>query len=510
MTGSAFRERIGMAAMLVVAGLAMLWPAYINGGPFWFPDTSSYIRGADAATVVATGSPSEWSDRITIIAPDEADAGKNASAPTGRSQPERSASPATSRKVVPDRPVLMNRSIYYGFFLYAPMRFFGPWGAIVLQAFAIAACLMLVLSVVTRRMAAWRQTAMAATLTGLIVFTPLPFYASMLMPDVWSGVLIALLATAICFAARTTRTETILLLAGSAAIATFHMTHILLAVAVAMAGVVLVAGVADKLRGLAMGVGVAAFGYLSSVVFAVAVENHLGKEPLSPPFLTASLVDDGPGVPFLKTHCPSAEPQNAYAICDDLARLPMQSDTLLWSLEDSTGLFQTASVQRQRAIAGQDKRFFLSVVAHDPLRYAQTVIVATWRSLTDFELDNFNYPMRRDSVVDNYPPAIAADVAATRAMHAEMPTQFSVTATIATIVVSLAVIIWLACTKFGIFSRDSRFALVLVLGVLANAAICGALSKPDARYTMRMYWLLPFAACALIVRQRENDRRSAV
>ncbi|MGB3738783.1 MAG: hypothetical protein WA948_05450, partial [Pontixanthobacter sp.] len=331
------------------------------------------------------------------------------------------------------------------------------------------------------------------------------YYASILMPDVWSGVLIALLAAAICFRKRATRGEMAVLLSASALIATFHMTHILIAGSIAIAAAILVTDMQGKVRGMAIGVGVAAFGYLSSVLFAVAVERQLGMEPLSPPFLTASLVDEGPGVAFLETHCPATSQNAAYAICDDLARLPMQSDTFLWSLEPQIGLFQTASPARQRAIASEDKRFFLSVVMHDPVQYTQTVIGKTWGSLVDIDLNNFNYnAVRRASVKDNYPPAIGADISATRSMDATMPTQYAVIATMVTIIMSTGLIAWIAFVKFGVFSRDSRFALMLVLGLLANAAICGALSKPDARYSMRMYWLLPLAACALIIRRRDT------
>jgi hypothetical protein len=43
----------------------------------------------------------------------------------------------------------------------------------------------------------------------------------------------------------------------------------------------------------------------------------------------------------------------------------------------------------------------------------------------------------------------------------------------------------------------AAFFLLLVLGILINAAICGAFSTPRGRYQMRLIWVLPLAALAM-------------
>ncbi len=45
---------------LVAAAMALLWPAFYNHQPFFFPDTTAYVRGADAAVFKLTGIPSAW------------------------------------------------------------------------------------------------------------------------------------------------------------------------------------------------------------------------------------------------------------------------------------------------------------------------------------------------------------------------------------------------------------------------------------------------------------------
>ena len=44
----------------IVAAGALMWPALYNGQPFFFPDTTAYIRAPDAALQKLTGLSSPW------------------------------------------------------------------------------------------------------------------------------------------------------------------------------------------------------------------------------------------------------------------------------------------------------------------------------------------------------------------------------------------------------------------------------------------------------------------
>ena len=79
------------AAALVVLVGAFVWPALFNGQPFFFPDTTAYIRGADAGIQSTFKHKSAWS-----VAPE---AGKSVSS-------------------IADKTVLTGRSPYYGALLY--------------------------------------------------------------------------------------------------------------------------------------------------------------------------------------------------------------------------------------------------------------------------------------------------------------------------------------------------------------------------------------------------------
>ena len=58
------KRRLLNVTVAVVIAVALLWPAYLNGEPFYMADTASYLRGADSAIHYLTGQSSAWTDGI--------------------------------------------------------------------------------------------------------------------------------------------------------------------------------------------------------------------------------------------------------------------------------------------------------------------------------------------------------------------------------------------------------------------------------------------------------------
>ena len=512
--GMPLSQRLLQAIAVVATALALLWPAYVNGGPFWFPDTSTYIRGADAATVFVTGSPSEWSDRLTIAEP-AAPATTAQGAGTAASTPAQAVQAPPLR---PTRPVLTGRSIYYGFLLYAPMRMLGPWGAVLLQALLVAGLLLFCGSIILRQLPAMERKWPIAALGVLIALTPLPFYTAMLMPDVFSGLLILILATSIVLWRHLSLAEKSVLIGSAAVIATFHTTHMLIAAAMAVGGAAIQfafsTGKRAIWRPIAVVLPVLATGLAASAAFTMSVAHALDTEPFSPPFLSARLTAAGPGAEFLQRDC-AADP-DAWALCEHRARLPRISDTFLWSENAQGGaVFQVAGLQAQARMAREDKRFFAAVLADDPFALIGVSLTSFASQLVSFNLLNFNPPVvSHADLVDKYPEAIARDIAQSRAGQRTMPTAFTVWASIATTLGSVIFLAWLALRVArdgkGLSNNQWRLLVLILFGVIANAAICGALSGPHARYQMRLVWLVPFvtmAVAAALGRAAEPHRR---
>ncbi|WP_228243479.1 hypothetical protein [Porphyrobacter sp. GA68] len=497
----------------MVAALALLWPAFVNGGPFWFPDTSNYVRAADGAAVFVTNSPSVWSDRLQVDRPPAGNPGAV----------EELANPALdgsriSGEIKPTRPVLVGRSIYYGFLLYAPMRLFGPWGAVFLQALIVAGILLITASIISREIGRMPPGPTAALVAALLIASPLPFFTSMLIPDVYSGLLVLCFATVVAFWSRLRKVELIALIAICAVIATFHTTHILIVAAAGIVAAVFALG-GNRMRAILIALPIVAAGALSVAAFNLAVSFALGERPVSPPFLSARLTDAGPGTVFLQERCGDAGVD--FVLCRYRDRLPVPSDAFLWDEKAATGVYQLFSDAERAQVSREDVPFFLAVLAHDPIGLVGVSLHSFVQQLFHFDMSSFNYSQDHvQSIGVKYPAPVAATIRPTLAANMAMPLLPTVMLTIAT---TLAALTMLAALFVQAERREGprhlawSWAALVLLAVLANAAICGALSGPHGRYQMRLIWLLPFVAGSLwVLRQRTSrpvttgaDRRAA-
>jgi len=86
-----------------------------------------------------------------------------------------------------------------------------------------------------------------------------------------------------------------------------------------------------------------------------------------------------------------------------------------------------------------------------------------------------------------------------------MPVRFVEWSTVVAVLASLLVIsrtLFMDVRQNGRLSSEGSWVAALVLGVLLNAAVCGALSTPKGRYQMRLIWVLPLAALVTLPRRK--------
>ena len=476
--------------LALLASLTLLWPALVNGGPFWFPDTPTYIRGADAAFVYVTGQRSEWSDRIKI-------------APTSAASAESKIEPGNAQagQITPTRPVLVGRSIYYGFLLYMFLSLGGPWLAVTAQCLGVGLlgtyAIWRVLHLAGSRHASKAWLAMPV----LAVVSPLAYFACMFMPDVYAGLGLLTLSVALAYWSRLSVVDRVVFLGSSAIMATFHSTHIL--IFAALTGVMVLRAILLRSKlsvPLVVGGVAIVAGLASNAIFAAGVRHATSVEPESPPFLTARLQEHELGLAFLKDTC--ADDGSTFVVCKYADRLPLDSDTFLWSEEQGEGIVQTIPATERRAMAAQDKPFFLAVAAHDPVRFAGVVVASTLEQLVSFDMLVFNYPHRApDDIAKAHPNAVTDHILATRAAHGTMPVQPMLIVSIVSALISTILALWLLVrfVRIGkVGDEISAFIALIIMGVLANAMICGALSGPKGRYQMRLIWIVPAAALVVV------------
>jgi hypothetical protein len=235
----------------------------------------------------------------------------------------------------------------------------------------------------------------------------------------------------------------------------------------------------------------------------------------------ARMIADGPGSAYLKAKCPEAK----LTVCRFVDRLPItDSDTFLWSDAAQGGVFEPSDSDTRRSLLAEENRFVLGTVLYDPLGSTIAVIRNTAIQLGSFGLDEFNYSRRYEAFFERLlPPPYFEVMKNTKTWAGTLPTQYlsivSLIVTLGTTLFTLFVVLG------GIRTREDKsvelrsdstgseaalkdFCKIVLVGILVNAFVCGALSGPHDRYEARVIWLVPVMALLLIMRSRRAKVRA--
>jgi hypothetical protein len=491
-----WRARMLSALAICVAAIILSWPSLINGGPFFIADTSAYIRGADAAISSQLGYRSAWSDKRDLYLRNDA-----AGADAEQAKPPRHGGAA--------HPPLLGRSVYYGAFLYVPVLLTTEQMGVFAQC-ALAALTIWLALLPWRRGPPGRWAAAYVLVCAILaLLTALPFTASLLVPDFLTGIACVSLISMLCFWDRYSRVEVGLLSALLCFAAIAHSSNLPLILALSISGLLMrLAGCRLSFRAAMFGVSAVLLGLAADAVFIAAVKSQTGMAPIRPPFLTARLIADGPGYEFLRAHCG----ERRFEVCRYVARTPGDSDQFLWS-NGQDGVFSTGGFETQRRLAEQDVAFAWSTVTTYPTEVLFSTIKATGRQLGLLNYDIWHGKEGGEPYysLDNLPPAVAARMGRTLSVHGRMPVEpFQ---TLDKVFAGLSLVVAITCLALLSRSRNAHLRaisaaiLLALVAILANAAISGGLSKPDARYHLKIVWILPLFVLIFVVAAGRFGRR---
>lgn len=496
--GAAAGAGLRRLALVLVGALVLCWAAVVNGGPFFHPDTQSYIRGPDVAVMKLLGPQfaSPWAThdpgRAAPAAP-----GAKAVRPGGHSYD--------------DGQVLAGRSIYYGALAWLGEITSGFWLTIFVQALAVAG----VIEILLRTSGHRRAWTYVAAVGGVAFATPAPMFVALLMPDIWAAVGLASFGVLIAFGSRLRRWEALLLTVLLAFGVLAHTSNLLLLAVLLGVALVLrwsMGAASPRIRlGMAAGATALATGLIGGWLFTFAVTHVAGAAPINPPFITARLVADGTGARFLESHCPAAR----FEACRYRAQRPQDADDFLWSLDPHKAVFATASPASRKALSQEQVRLALAVVAANPLAQVAASARNVLVQIGDSDLMNFNYKAGVRASLDAAVPAHRLGMFQRTLAYRElwplgaMQAWFNMVRFAAIVVIAGGLgALWRrrrdlepAASGLGVF------AVMIVAGVLANAAICGALSSPYGRYQARLDWLLPLTALLLVANLQVSSKR---
>jgi hypothetical protein len=469
-------------ALLTLLGI---WPALTNGQPFFYADTTAYVRGADLAISKLFGSrfSTDWAK-----------------------DPRRAIDLAsTSRSVVDEqkpgqRAILAGRSIVYGALLYLGEVFGGMWFSIILQS--LISTYLVFIFVVRVLGLGFRQFLICCAVLSLV--SPLPFFISYLMPDVFAGFLIlgfAILASGWdCLSRYECATVSAVLLFSVLS----HFSHLILLAALSVLAfgyLILAARPRRTSIGWLTAIATACVGIavLWEVTFSLAVSLTLGGPAIRPPFVMAKLVSML-GEPAVAKVCEA----NNFVVCRFQERFPIDDKTFLWSIDDHAGVFNVVDVQTKRLLSDEQSRFALAIIPPNLGRFIAGVSLDSLRQLAHISLDEYAYTTVGLQFFKERMPnpdfdRMAESLAARTDLYVVFGrTILNVAAVIAAVVTALllgAVFVWTGdnvsdINRERIWSAATR---ILLLGVVVNAIICGGFSDVNNRYEARVIWLVQLA-----------------
>ncbi len=495
--------RRGLAALAIGLGAAMLlWSALVNGRPSVFPDTALYYSQAEYLAE-AVGLVNRTSEAVP--------AGDPTALPARPGQPNVSATIDGARSPV------------YGLFLYALQRLGGLWLVAAVQALVLSATLSILFRAAAPRAG---ERLFLAWMALLSATTSLPFFATFAMPDVLAGAAGAALLGIMVYWDRLSVGARGVCMAVLVFAICAHRSNLLTACATAGLGaaglVALGVGRREAARRAAAVFASAALAGLASLLVFIPISRRAGEAVRDPPFLMARVIADGPGWRYLRHACGTGRP---FTVCRFRSLPPEDSDTLLWSNHSNSGLFGVASYPVRLRLEQEEVRFVLGALAYDPLgqllesgrnvgrQLAMTRVQSPLADPARFVGDAY---WRRTSLARIIPDAAACRspgrCASKIAAGPLEALQNLVLLGALAAGLGLGVTLARPAAAGGAAGDETRRVLAMLTltagFVLANAAVCGALSAPVARYQARLIWLLPAVVMLAFAALRQPEARS--
>jgi len=424
--------------------LALLLPALWNGYPLFFYDSGDYIDSAFSFT------PKVW------------------------------------------------RTLPYGLFLAVAQVRLSPWLPVTVQSLILAYLLWeLVLSFAPQR----PLTTMAVIVAVLTLGTGLPWFASQIMPDAFTGAMVLGLALLAFTTPARPRLALIALLTVIAICA--HASHLgtAIALAVTLAAMALF-GQHERPRVWLPAVVVLA-GLLATPLTHRLFTGEFYLSHSAPIMALGRLIQDGEAQIYLRRVCPQA----AYSLCpyvDELHAGEHGANDFLWG--QSSPFYKVNGWEHWQRFAPEARAIVIGTLRTRPLENLRAAFYSCLRQFTTFGTGSGLVPGLWEATnvqlayfPDQGPSYLAArqysgfDLSALSQLHVVVLSLFMLGGLV------------LALTPLGPGGHMRKLLLFLVVAALTNAAVTAVFSTPDDRYQARLVWL--FVPVVLLALGTSHPRR---
>lgn len=495
--------RVRKLLWIVAAILACLSVYLINGRPLFYFDTVGYIsQGHTGLYKLGFPAKSPLAQRMANI--------------KAQKEAEGIAEPAPDMtEIEAENTVDGSRSSVYALVSGLLARLHALEGLMVLNVAAVLIAVWLPLRVAVRRWGLPVPVSQAVALPIIVAsFGSLPFFVAYLMPDTFAPVLLLTIATLTVFGRGMRAWEVILALALGAFAIVSHLSH--LGIGVVMIPVAaLVSLIISRRRWwlpvayvcMIVGIGFTEQSLLRSAARAMADSDVVIK-----PYITARLIEDGPGMTYLDTHCPNSHIPTcrlhaALQWSDDPFRIT--ATHIVFETSPRLGSFRLMLPPDQKAVADDQIGFFFAVLKDQPVG---TVLAVLKNTLIQASWGAVDMTIPTDNII-----AQNADVSGLAFATFDHGRITRDTGWLGPLTVwhrafygaSLAVLVALILLPRRVPGQVKAFAVMVLLGILANALVCGGISQPATRYGARVIWLLPLLATILLMFARHSRRFEA-
>jgi hypothetical protein len=426
------RHRYAIPLAIAGAALLLCWPAFYNGYPLLYGDSASYLETLDPRKA-------HWA-----------------------------------------------RPVFYTVFLFPFHLRLWLWPTIVVQALIVAHLLYVVQRVACGTV---RPEAYLCTVGVLAACSSLPWFASLIMPDVFTGVAVLGLFLLGITLDRLTRLERWYVAALTAGAIACHLSHLAIAVGLVLVVAVLKPSVGGRGQFRAASL---AF-LLAPLVLAGAAHlganalagHRLSLSPASPIFMLARMIGDGTAQAYLREHCP----KRGYVLCQHLDDLPEDADYFLWN---ENGAFRRAGGP---ALREEAREIVAGAMAAYPRWQLQRVGANALKQFFVFQDDDWlDIADPAGHVIGRhirafFPNAYPSYIASRQATGRLPGTVIALWhAFFAVVGLTASAFLFL---EFGRRSDHAMAALfvVIVAALIGNALITGGLSGVHSRYQGRIVWL---------------------
>ena len=469
--------------------LALMWVPLANGQPFFFPDTTSYVRAGDMAVYIASRGrfSTVWSKEYKSAID------RRLGRPVLGGEQLSQVRGMPKGNDISSGNIMSGRSPYFGILLYLSYVLSDFWIFVLLQAIVSYALILLSL----RRFDLDQPRAVVGVVALCAATVSLPFYNGLLLADALAGFGILAFLLLATYRGEPRWCEIGFLLMVLAMSVISHLTHLVMLLA--MFGAMIVAGLVrqnwrpSRLAVLS-GIGAGAVGFASLAITSAIVQQVFHKPPQLVPLMTARFIADGPGADFVRSGCGGYD----FLACKKLPPV-ISSSAYLWATDSRHGMYMLLPSEQRFRMAAEDGRFALAVFRAYPIRQSAMIFYNTAKQLGTFALAGlntgcFNLPGCWSSLPDGIRGQLTRTLSGRNAWPVHFLSIWLYGVVISSILVIALILVPLR-RKLPVAGATLMVWLVLAfIAILTCSIFGGAISEPQYRYQGRLIWLVPFLA----------------